>query len=122
MPFPLIRGISSGFQRSSNGVGLGELNPQPYWGFDDLAHDVGAKLHNSFFVQAEVEQHDGEEFYRYSKAQILSQFNFDALLTALENGTAFVDFDARTGHNHGTKFRVSANVLPSLFEQVVTLF
>ena len=40
----------------------------------------------------------------------------------LENGTAFVDFDARTGHNHGTKFRVSANVLPSLFEQVVTLF
>jgi len=103
-------------------AGLAELNPQPYWGFDDLAHDVGAKLHNSFFVQAEVQQRDGEEFYRYSKAQILSRFNFDALLTALENGTAFVDFDARTGHNHGTKFRVWANVLPSLFEQVVILF
>ena len=73
-------------------------------------------------MQAEVERRDGEEFYRYSKAQILSRFNFEALLTALENGAAFVDFDARTGHNHGTKFRVYANVLPSLYEQVVTLF
>jgi hypothetical protein len=25
-------------------VGLGELNPQPYWGFDDLEHIAGTKL------------------------------------------------------------------------------
>jgi hypothetical protein len=103
-------------------AGLEDLNPHPYWGFDDLAHDVGAKLHNSFFVQAEVQKRESEEYYRYCKAQILSRFKFDALLKALENGTAFVDFDARTGHNHGTKFRVCANVLPSLFEQATTLF
>jgi hypothetical protein len=36
-------------------VGLGELNPQPYWGFDDLEHKAGTKLLNSFYVQAEVQ-------------------------------------------------------------------
>lgn len=27
-----------------------------------------------------------------------------------------VDFDARTGHNHGTKFRMRQNCLPDLYE------
>lgn len=29
-------------------AGLGQLNPQPYWGFDDLAHKAGTKLLNCF--------------------------------------------------------------------------
>ena len=101
---------------------LNELEPQPYWGFDDLQHDAGAKLHNSFFVQAEVQQQDGQEAYRYSRAQMLSTFDFDALLTALELGTGYVDFDARTGHNHGTKFRVRVSALPGLYKSAVTIF
>ena len=28
-----------------------------------------------------------------------------------------VDFDARTGHNHGTKFRMRQNCLPNLYEE-----
>jgi len=64
-------------------AGLAELDPQPYWGFDDLAHDVGAKLHNSFFVQAKVEERNGVEYYHYSKAQMLSAFDFETLLQAL---------------------------------------
>ena len=31
-------------------VGLSELNPQPYWGFDDLEHKAGTKLLNAFYV------------------------------------------------------------------------
>jgi len=31
-------------------IGLGELNPQPYWGFDDLFHKAGSKLHNCFYT------------------------------------------------------------------------
>jgi hypothetical protein len=33
-------------------IGINELNPQPYWGFADLAAKAGTKLHNSFYVQA----------------------------------------------------------------------
>ncbi len=46
-------------------VGLRELNPQPYWGFDDLQHKVGTKLLNCFYVQAEVKKEKGKEYYKY---------------------------------------------------------
>ena len=97
-------------------IGLGELNPQPYWGFDDLANKAGTKLLNCFYVQAEVKKEDDKEFYKYSKVMMLQKFNFDAFLKELENGNILVDFDARTGHNHGTKFRLRQNCFPNLYE------
>ena len=30
-------------------------------------------------------------------------------------GNTLEDFDARTGHNHGTKFRMRQNCLPNLY-------
>ena len=99
-----------------NRVGLSELSPQPYWGFDDLAHKAGTKLLNCFYVQAEVKKENETEFYRYSKVMMLQKFNFDTFLQELENGNILVDFDARTGHNHGTKFRLRQSCFPNLYE------
>lgn len=36
----------------------------------------------------------------------------------VEAGNIYVDFDARTGHNHGTKFRLKRNSLLNLYEEV----
>jgi hypothetical protein len=58
-------------------VGLNELNPQPYWGFDDLEHKAGTKLLNTFYVQAEVEIRRKKEFYHYTKVMMLQKFNFE---------------------------------------------
>ncbi len=102
-------------------IGLGELNPQPYWGFDDLASKAGTKLLNCFYVQAEMKKEDGKEFYKYSKVTMLQKFNFDGFLNALEEGNILVDFDARTGHNHGTKFRMRQNCLPQLYEKITEI-
>ena len=102
-------------------IGLGELNPQPYWGFDDLEHKVGTKLLNCFYVQAEVKKESGKEFYKYSKVTMLQKFSFGGFLHELENGNILVDFDARTGHNHGTKFRMRQNCLPNLYEKTKTI-
>ena len=102
-------------------IGLGELNPQPYWGFDDLEHKVGTKLLNCFYVQAEVKKENEKEFYKYSKVTMLQKFSFDGFLRELENGNILVDFDARTGHNHGTKFRMRQNCLPNLYKKVTTI-
>ena len=102
-------------------IGLGELNPQPYWGFDDLANKAGTKLLNCFYVQAEVKKEDEKEFYRYSKVMMLQKFNFNAFLQELENGNILIDFDARTGHNHGTKFRLRQNCFPNLYEKVTVI-
>lgn len=98
-------------------VGLNELDPQPYWGFDDLEHKAGTKLLNAFYVQAEVKREKGKEFYHYTKITMLQKFNFEGFLEALEEGKILVDFDARTGHNHGTKFRMRQDALPLLYEK-----
>jgi len=102
-------------------VGLGELNPQPYWGFDDLYHKAGTKLLNCFYVKAEVKRVDGKEFYHYSKIYMLERFDFEKFIKAIENGIILIDFDARTGHNHGTKFRMRQDRLPELYGRVTVI-
>lgn len=104
-----------------NQVGLEELNPQPYWGFDDLASKAGTKLLNCFYVQAEMKKIEGKEYYKYSKVTMLQKFNFEGFLKALEEGNILLDFDARTGHNHGTKFRMRQNCLPQLYEKATEI-
>lgn len=102
-------------------VGLGELNPQPYWGFDDLFHKAGTKLLNCFYVQADVKKEKGREFFKYEKILMLQKFSIEKFLQALESNDVLVDFDARTGHNHGTKFRLRQNKLPELYESITEI-
>lgn len=112
---------TSWLKKVEKNIGLKELNPQPYWGFDDLSNKAGTKLLNCFYVQAESKKENGKEFYHYTKVLMLQKFNFEGFLKALEKGNILVDFDARTGHNHGTKFRMRQNCLPDLYEKVTVI-
>ena len=98
-------------------IGLSELNPQPYWGFDDLEHKAGTKLLNCFYVQAEVKPQRKKEYYKYTKVIMLQKFSFEGFLKAIEEAKILIDFDARTGHNHGTKFRMRQDSLPMLYSK-----
>lgn len=102
-------------------VGLGDLDPQPYWGFNDLNHKAGTKLKNCFYVVADVTRENQREYYFYSKIYILSGFSIDCFINGIEEGFVYIDFDARTGHNHGTKFRVRANKIPNLYKDVMQI-
>ncbi len=53
---------------------------------------------------------------------MLQKFNFEAFLRAIEEAKILVDFDARTGHNHGTKFRMRQNSLPLLYKKSTQIF
>jgi len=101
-----------------NRIGLGELSPQPYWGFDDLGHKAGTKLLNCFYLQARTKRERGREFFSYENIFILTRFSVDSFINAIEEGYVYVDFDARTGHNHGTKFRLRRDKLTELYEDV----
>lgn len=100
-------------------IGLGELNPQPYWGFDDIFHRVGTKLKNCFYVRAQSKKIGGREHFHYQEIKILQTVGLEEFLDAIEDGKILIDFDARTGHNHGTKFRMRQNILPELYETVI---
>ena len=102
-------------------VGLHQLNPQPYWGFNDIFHKAGTKLHNCFFVRADVRKVNGREEYYYREIFMLQGFSREKFIASIENGNVLVDFDARTGHNHGTKFRLRQNCMPDIYEQVTII-
>ena len=106
---------SNWLQNVKTRVGLAELNPQPYWGFEDLFHKAGTKLLNCFYVQAEVKKESGHEFYHYKKIFILRQFSLVKFIEGIQQGFVLVDFDARTGHNHGTKFRLRQSRFVDLY-------
>ncbi|PKL47200.1 MAG: nciI [Planctomycetes bacterium HGW-Planctomycetes-1] len=99
-------------------VGLGEISPQPYWGFDDLGHKAGTKLLNCFYVQARTKKEEGKEYFSYENILMLRKFSIHAFINAIEKGYVYVDFDARTGHNHGTKFRLRQDKFPELYEDI----
>ena len=99
-------------------VGLGKLNPGPYWNFQDLFLKASTKMLNSFYVQAETRRSNSEEFFAIKTVLILQGFNIDDFLAAIGTGEVLVDFDARTHHNHGTKFRLRQNVIPTLYRFV----
>jgi len=102
-------------------AGLGELDPQPYWGFSDIEHKAGTKLLNCFYILAETKRENGQEYYLYDDIKMLNTFSFDKLLEAIKQGDVLVDFDARTGHNHGTKFRIKQNAIANLYDSVTTI-
>lgn len=96
-------------------VGLNELYPQPYWGFDDIFHSIAAKLHNCFYIKADVKKIEGKEHYHYRQIKMLRNITIARFISAMSKGALLIDFDARTGHNHGTKFRLRQEMLPMLY-------
>ena len=102
----------------SKRIGLGELHPQPYWGFDDLFHKAGIKLNKTLYAIAERKRAGGTEYFHYSRFLMLEDFRRERFVEAISRGDVLVDFDARTGHNHGTKFRLRQNRYPDLYQSV----
>ncbi len=102
-------------------INLEELAPRPYWGFDDLTYKAGTKLLNCFYITAAVKRIDKIEHFHYQDIFLLQKFSPDKFIDAIAKGLILVDFDARTRHNHGTKFRMRKNALPQLYESVVSV-
>ncbi len=95
-------------------VGLNELAPQPYWGIQDLFRKVGTKVNKTVYAIADRKRENGIEYFHYSKFLMLKNFKLEISIEALVRGYVLVDFDARTGHNHGTKFRLRQDKYPYL--------
>lgn len=110
--------ISHWVQSVNERIGLGPLNPEPYWGFEDLRYAIGSKIMNCFYVVAESKVENKHEYFKYMELLILSGFSFEKFLTCLEEGAVMIDLDARTGHNHGTKFRIRQGQWAKLYTNI----
>ncbi|MBI4236081.1 MAG: MvaI/BcnI restriction endonuclease family protein [Chloroflexi bacterium] len=99
-------------------AGLGPLMPEPYWDLQQLFLTASTKMLNAFYVEAEARRLRGDEFFAIRRVSVLQNFDIDRFLDALEEGDVLVDFDARTHHNHGTKFRLRQTRVPGLYRYV----
>ena len=90
----------------------------PYWGFNDLFHKAGTKLLNCFYTIADEKNEYGKHFVKYETIMMLSNIKIENLIASIKNRNIYIDFDARTGHNHGTKFRIKPAAFPDLFQDV----
>jgi hypothetical protein len=110
-------------ERVASLAGRGEINPQPFWSFDALREKTRQKSKNVFFVGVEKRGPRGAEEYFYDSGWTLEGFSFDLFVDAIENGDLLVDFDARTHHNHGTKYRTKdMDVIKTLYKKVEKVF
>jgi len=89
----------------------------------ELIIKIKDKIENTVFVlfKRKKDQVTGEELFKIESAFLLTGFveqKFDELFDA---GSIAIDFDARTGHNHGTKIRIKRASLPLLFSNSETI-
>jgi hypothetical protein len=91
---------------------------EPYWKFDLLSEKLNVKLKNCIYSVAGSRTVDGIEQFHYSNTMIMEDFSFDRFLEQLHEGNILIDFNARSGHNHGTKFRCRQNIINKLYNTI----
>lgn len=99
-------------------VGLGPLQITPYYSFNDLYLTIGRKFYNTFLVRLDSKKEDGKQYFKYDEVWVLENVDIDKFLTCIEEGKVIIEFDARTGHNHGTKMRMKFKDIPLVYKRV----
>lgn len=100
-----------------NRVGhLNDLDVTPYWNLEEIYAKLKIKLKNCFFVLVEEKREGGQRFFHFYKAYMLKNIKIENFISVFKEGNIVFEFDARTGHNHGTKCRIGESFIPSLFE------
>ena len=99
-------------------AGLGPLPVTPYWSFNNLFTSIGRKFYNVLYVRADVMNKDGKQYFHYVEAYFLKKVDIDKFVECVENGTVKIEFNARTGHNHGTRFRMFFKDTPLIYQDV----
>ncbi|GHV53750.1 hypothetical protein FACS1894206_05050 [Deltaproteobacteria bacterium] len=113
--FSKIQGHEEWRQFIQQGIGTAGLNPTPYWDFADIKNKLDKKIKNLLYFRAENKSENGKEFFKYNNFEAYIEPTLEKFLSLAEEGNIYVDFDAKTGHNHGTKFRMKPTVKDQLY-------
>lgn len=92
-----------------------------YWERTYVEQEIKTKLDNTLFCLAKSKVVNGEKYFKYDAATLFSGFMPERLDALFEEHALYVDFDARTRHNHGTKFRIDIKSIGKLFEKSVVI-
>ena len=79
------------------------------------------KLDNTLFALCKTRKQNNSKQFNYSEAYLFQGLNMNNLSNLFTEGGISIDFDTRTGHNHGTKLRIQRNRIPELFDNSIQL-
>lgn len=89
----------------------------PFWNFADLQKKCNLKLKNQCNVLALSKNNK----FKYCDVVLLEEFSFSRFISEIKLGNIWIDFDAKTTHNHGTKFRIKHNLVTRLYDKVTQI-
>jgi len=75
------------------------------------------KLSHTLLAFRRTRQRGGRREYYYHEAYLMRDLQFESIGALVREGSIAIDFDARTRHNHGTKFRIAKSRLGLLFNE-----
>jgi hypothetical protein len=102
-------------------VGLGDLNPIPYWTFKGIENKIKTKIGNMVYVTVDTSHEDRAQKMKIAKAVLLQGADLSNFLDGIRNGWLQIEINARTHHNHGTAFRTWEKYWPLLYDTVEVL-
>lgn len=94
---------------------------EPYWTFSTIKKKLQTKLNNTIYIQADKKKEGRDTYFKYEHFLLLMDPSLDRFLNQLNQGAVYADFDARTGHNHGSKMRIIRDNLPDLFKTQIDI-
>lgn len=95
-----------------------DMAHQPYWLLKDIFHKASSKLAHCIYVTANIKTVGSRHYVRYEGFTVFSGLCLDVLPDLLKSRELVVYFNARSGHNHGTQFRIKPKSLVKLYEHV----
>jgi hypothetical protein len=93
-----------------------------FWSRAYIEAEIKAKLDNTLLCLVKSKLIGGVKHFQYTSARLFSGFDPSKLDVLFNEHALYVDFDARTNHNHGTKFRVDLKSIGRLFDNTVEIF
>lgn len=87
-----------------------------YYDLTTVESSFRTKLDHTLLVRYKKKIADGTKYFSFEEATLTRNLQFARVCELFDQGIIVVDFDARTRHNHGTKFRIQKNSLGTLFD------
>ncbi len=97
-----------------------------YWDMESVSNKFHAKLPALVYVKAERKIINGDEYFHFNKAYLLTDFDFEKFKKMVKKDAIVVDFRMyyrpnRSVRNHGTGFRIKINKLYGAFKNKTRL-
>lgn len=95
-----------------------------YWNLDDLRDIVESKCRNIAYISGKSEIINGEEYFTFNKAILLSGLTFENFVNYIEQDIIIIEFRIGTfpngsPHDRGTAFRIQKRNIPLVFNHEI---